>query len=308
MMTVLVADVGGTNTRIALVDAGVPRQMARYQNDRFASFYAVLADYLASHDCPPLQGCCVAVAGPVTSSRAELTNRNWDFDAEQVGATLPQPPERPTRLVNDLVALGYALAHLDDTQLADILPARQPRNNDQSLVAGLGTGVNACLLKSGIVMEAELGHASLPHSVAERLGDAIGAGAAQFQTNECLFSGRGLARLHQVMSGRDLPGPQILAGHDTGDSADAAATVTLMARLLGCFARELVFQYLPLGGVHFAGGAARGILGSSARDDFIGAFVAEDRFSDIIRAVPVRLICDDAAALAGAEHYALGDR
>ena len=79
-----------------------------------------------------------------------------------------------------------------------------------------------------------------------------------------------------------------------------------MARLMGLLTRELVFQYLPLGGIHFAGGVSRGILGSPARATFLETVAASGPFADLIAQVPLRLITDDAAALTGAARLAMG--
>ena len=299
-MTVLVADVGGTNTRVALASAGQLVHLTRFANDAYGSFAEVLTAYARGRTLPGLRGVCVAVAGPVAGGRAELTNRNWHFDAAELAAPLPGQGGIPARLINDLVALGHALPGLTAAQLDVIRAGAAQPSNDQALVAGLGTGFNTCLLKGGAVVEAELGHASLPLAIAEELRAQIGDAAGGFRTNECLFSGRGLSRLHQILSGQERRGQDILADYATGGDPQAAATVTLTARLLGLFARELVFQYLPFRGIHFAGGAARGILGSAARAEFLSAFEADGRFADHLDRVPVRLIADDAAALSGA--------
>ncbi|MCV2888349.1 glucokinase [Ruegeria aquimaris] len=299
-MPVLVADVGGTNTRVALASAGRLSQLARFGNDAYASFAEVLSTYARGHNLPALRGICVAVAGPVTAGRAELTNRNWHFDESGLATPLPEQAEIPARLINDLVALGHALPGLVPSQLDVIRAGAAQPSNDQALVAGLGTGFNACLLKGGAVVEAELGHASLPLAIAEELRAQLGDAASGFRTNECLFSGRGLSRLHNILTNKNKRGQDILADFATGADPQAAATVTLTARLLGLFARELVFQYLPFRGIHFAGGAARGILGSAARAEFLSTFEAGGRFADHLDRVPVRLIADDAAALSGA--------
>lgn len=299
-MPVLVADVGGTNTRVALARAGRLSQLARFGNDAYASFAEVLAAYAQGHNLPLLRGICVAVAGPVTAGRAELTNRNWHFDEAGLAAPLAENRSIPARLINDLVALGHALPGLEAAQLDVIRAGAAQPSNDQALVAGLGTGFNACLLKGGAVVEAELGHASLPLGIAEELRAQLGDAASVFRTNECLFSGRGLSRLHNILTNQDKRGQDILADFAGGADPKAAETVMLTARLLGLFARELVFQYLPFRGIHFAGGAARGILGSAARAEFLSAFETDGRFSDHLDRVPVRLIADDAAALSGA--------
>ncbi|SPJ28161.1 glucokinase [Falsiruegeria mediterranea] len=300
-MTVLVADVGGTNTRIGMSDGGVVTQISRYENDAYPSFDAVVAKYLSDVAKASLTGAVIAVAGPVTSTRAKLTNRDWSFDSAQLRAALPGAPK--VFLINDLVALGHALPHLAEGQHSTLLSGAEQPLNSQRVVAGVGTGFNVCLLRDGAVMEAELGHASLPSSVGSVLHDALGDGAAQFTTNEAVLSGRGLSRLYQVMTGRSLAGAQIIAAADAGDCQSAREAVMLFARLLGCFSRELVFQYLPFGGIHFAGGAARGVLGSDARDAFVAAFLNDGPFHEQVAQVPVHVIADDLAALIGAARF-----
>lgn len=306
-MTILVADVGGTNSRLALVDDGAPRSIVRYTNTEFASFYDILARYSAGRDLGLLTGVCAAIAGPVTSTRAQLTNLNWQFDTDDIAAALPGCG--PVRLVNDLVALGHALSGLGTEHLLVIKPSGAAQLNNQALVVGIGTGFNICLVKDAganrapLVVEAELGHASLPQNVWAVLQNEAGEAATQIIANEDLFSGRGFSRLHEIISGGDnLPGAEIVAGY--GQDAKATQTVNLAAQLLGLFARELVFQYLPLSGIYFAGGVARGILGTDARECFLKAFDGTGLFSDLIRQVPVKVITDDAAALVGAARYA----
>lgn len=291
-MTALVADVGGTNSRLALVeDSGLPGDVRKYRNDAFQGFDAVLARFLEESGTNEIDACAVAVAGPVTDGRARLTNRDWSFDAGALAASLPGRPR--VRLVNDLAALGHALGGLCAGQL-DLLRAAHGRapSNPQQLVAGLGTGFNVCLTTaSGAVIEAELGHASLPLSVAEALEGRHG----DFPTCEDLFSGRSLPRLHGDPA-RD--GATLVARAADGDT-DAAATVARMARLLGLMTREMVFQYMPLGGIVFAGSVARGILGPTGRAAFLEAAAPSGPFADLIARVPLRLITDDSAALTG---------
>ena len=306
-MTILVADVGGTNTRLALSENGVPTQVVRYENAQHTSFYDILARYSATQSVGALESCCVGIAGPVTSTKAQLTNLNWQFDVTDIVASLPVCGA--AYLVNDLAALGYALPELHENQLLPIRESNVASSNTQALVVGVGTGFNACLVAGGgastTVVEAELGHASLPVSVWQRLHTEIGAAANQFAANEDLFSGRGLSDLHRIVSdGAVMGGAEIVTGYDAGTDANATRTINLMAHLLGVFARELVFQYLPFGGIHFAGGAARGVLGSGGGAAFQKAFDEPGRFGDLIGQVSVKVITDDVAALLGAARFA----
>lgn len=314
-MPLFVADIGGTNSRLALAEpTGRIGQAKSFRNDEFDSFYDVIARYFAEHPVTGLGGGCLAIAGPVLSDQARLTNRNWTFDSAAIAAALPVPPRRPVRLTNDIVALGHALSTLNGAQLVDITP--EPAGaalNDQALVVGLGTGFNVCLIKqtapTPVIFEAELGHACLPVRVAHALEAEIGPAMTQFETVEDLFSGTGLTRLHRVLSGGDtMQGQEIVSAYDAGQGGAVARTLDLSARLLGVLTRELVYQYLPFGGLHFAGGAARGILGGRACQVFVQAFAGQN--DDIVQMgrVPLRLIVDDGAALTGAAQIALTGR
>lgn len=309
-MTLLVADVGGTNTRIALIREGAGlSDLERYRNDDFSSFSKVLTRYGEARDLSGLAESCIAVAGPVASGRARLTNRDWSFDQATIATALPPLTTGSVHVINDLVALGFALPGLKPDQLTLIRPSSEggPVNN-QSLVAGVGTGFNICVVRSTpdgpVVIEAELGHACLPANVSKALAEVLGDEAAQFVTYEHLFSGRGLSRLYRLLSGgKEYAGSRVVAGYDPGQRDAFAQTVEMTARMLGVAARELVFQYLPFGGIHFAGGAARGVLGSAAKGVFLEALTAPGPFSDHIAQVPIKVIVDDAAALTGAVRY-----
>lgn len=300
-MTLLVADIGGTNSRIGLFEGGAISQLNRFENDAHASFDAILDLYVADKTSLDLEGCCIAVAGPVTSKQARLTNRDWVFDCDRIGAALPGNPQ--VKLANDLVALGYALPRLTPEQQKTILPGVSGPFNAQSLVAGMGTGFNVCMLRGGVVFEAELGHASLPASVVSSLREELGREPTEFSSNEALFSGRGMTRFHKALTGQDMSPAELISAYDSGVCDGVEMSVAALARAMGLFARELVFQYLPFGGIHFAGSAARGLLNSGAIFEFKTAFQSEGYFSDHLSQVPIHVITDDLAALTGAAHF-----
>ena len=68
-MTTIVADIGGTNTRVALCDTpDSPREVARFSNAEFGSLDAVIRHYLAERGHPRCTVACVGVAGPVLTT------------------------------------------------------------------------------------------------------------------------------------------------------------------------------------------------------------------------------------------------
>lgn len=297
----LVGDVGGTNTRFALVENGRPGKVARYANDDFADFTSLLTAFVADHALGSLTDARIAVAGPVTGAQARLTNRDWVFRPKDIAQALPGGGAR-VQLVNDLVALGHALPALcKDQQSLLRAPKSDKGTNGQALVVGLGTGFNVCQVlttSSGThVLGAELGHASLPTRLKHTLANLLPDAGQGFATNEDLFSGRGLERLHAARTARTETARNIVdsAAADT----ETLNSVTLAASLLGQLTRELVFQYLPLGGIYFAGTVARGVLKSGARQAFLDAVACDGPFADLVVRAPLHLITDDGAALTG---------
>ena len=306
-MTILVADIGGTNTRLALARRGgiIDRTIAYYRNGDHASIGDILTQYLGAGDVPDrIEACCVAIAGPVFGGRGRLTNIDWEISEAELKSITGAPY---VRVLNDLTALGFALGHLPDASQQCIRPAvGAGGGNGQSLVIGIGTGFNVCpavTLPNGksICLESESGHADLPVRLRDVLHDHVGAGASVFETLEDLFSGAGLARFHKLLSKGDVRTPEQITG-----AADGRATVETYAQLVAILCQELFLRHFPQSGIHLAGSVARGIIGSRLG---LRAFAATDvniNFAHRYLETPIYLLTDDAAALAGCVQAALG--
>ncbi|MEO0938261.1 MAG: glucokinase [Pseudomonadota bacterium] len=278
-MTVIVADVGGTHTRVAranggLLDRGTLRRLATSAHGDFASV-------LQTFGMGQATALCVAIAGPVTERHARLTNLDWVIDADAFGI--------PVQLVNDLQAVGYGLDRLPEGALQQV-HAGAPVPGAQRLVVGLGTGFNVSVVSGAAVHCAEYGHASLPLVVAEWV--SAKAGTAPFTSVEDLFSGKGLEALHRLITAQAAPSEQIVG--------EAPQTLAVFGEALGILTTQLVYHYLPLGGIVLNGGLARAIMGTQpGRQGFARGFVMRDKVGAGFSAIPVHLVTDDAAALYG---------
>ena len=197
-------------------------------------------------------------------------------------------------LLNDLAALGHALNVLPDDMVRQV--GGGTPNGSQRLVAGVATGFNISLSTGSHVIEAELGHASIPHSVHQVLVQALGAKADQFGTVEALFSGDGLAQLHVAMGNAPLDPAMI--------TPQSNATTELFAKLLGVFIREMTYHYMPLAGLYFNGSVARAIFDQKDVGQIIAKEVAKDTaFAGRFGQVPLFMITQDNAALYGCAQY-----
>jgi glucokinase len=104
----LVADIGGTNTRVALAHGRdiVAGTIRRYANADHPGLESVLQRFSEDEGGVDVRAACVAVAGPVRDGRATMTNLDWTIDA----ATLARATgAEVTAILNDLQAQGFAL-------------------------------------------------------------------------------------------------------------------------------------------------------------------------------------------------------
>jgi len=309
----LVADIGGTNTRVAVDerDALLPETVQRFRNAEYDSLEQVLRAYLSAQGDVDCAGACVAVAGPVRDGVGALTNLDWRIDA----ATLARASRAETvSIINDLQAQGHALDRLAPDKLRPLIG--RPGAPGARLVIGIGTGFNvspAHALPGGgaLVLPSEAGHANMPIRTEEELRLCRFVETAHgFPAIEDVLSGRGLERIYawrgaEAGDPRELPAAQIMAGFEAGTDPRAAESARVFARILGTVAGNLALIHLPFGGIFLVGGVARAFAPHLAGLGFAEAFRDKGRFADFMRDFPVAVIEDDYAALAGcAAHLA----
>lgn len=306
---VLVADLGGTNTRVSLADGPVLRQgsIRRFRNAEHPGLAPILRAYLADFGHEGCAGACLSVAGPVRDGQARMTNLDWLIDAATLAADLDLPR---VVLLNDLQAQGHGLAGLPARSLLPILPGT-PGADPQAtrLVVGAGTGFNAApvhrLDGRTLVPPSECGHIHLPrHGTTEEALARHLAAAHGIATVEEALCGRGLEALHAWLSGQSLDAAAIAAALDAGQTG-AQRTGQLYARLMGRTLASLALTHLPHGGIYLIGGVARALAPHLPRLGLAQAMTEMGRFSDLMAEFPVWVVTDDYAALSGcATHLA----
>ena len=303
-MAILVADVGGTNSRLAVGREGRIEQdsIRKFKNADYESFANILIGYLRDYDIDAVDACSFAVAGPVSGNRGRLTNLDWEISEQDISSRFSSCN---VVILNDLVALGYALNRLPADGLVPVENSsdRHPENG-QSLVIGIGTGFNVCAVKKvgatrPAVMEAEVGHADLPGAVYRMLEQDLKADAARFASIEELFCGRGLSSYHHSFTGASMmQSGEILSASQSGDH-QARQVINNYGRMLGVLARELKLTFLPADGIYFAGSVARGLFRAGITASFLPELNTLQRSAIQLGDFPVHVIDDDCAALYG---------
>jgi glucokinase len=307
---VVTADIGGTNTRVALArgSALLADTVRRYRNADHDGFDPILRDFIAQSapvSAQP-QGICVDIAGPVQGRIGRLTNRGWQVDADEIGAMIGA---QTAIVINDMQAQGFALAHLPDHAVMPLVPGPTAPAGATRLVVNVGTGLNAApvyqIAGRSHVPPTEAGHITLSvQSPTElRLFDHI---AAQHGTPglEDVLSGRGFERIHAFLCAEagpthsPLPAPALMAALQAGDPL-AQQAGRLFTRFMGRFAGDLALSTLPFGGVYLVGGVVNHFAPHLADLGFAQAFADKGRFSNYMAQFPVHVVRDDHAALIG---------
>lgn len=312
-MNILVGDIGGTHTRLALTrreGAAVEiERVERVLNAGHAGVDAPLADFLAQSG--RFDAACLAVAGPTDGRVAQFTNLPWRVDAADLSARFGAP----FSLINDFAAVGWGLNALRSADVA-ILQAgsARPEAPRVALGAGTGLGVSICVARGELhqPLDSEGGHIGFAPSDAEQdrlLGFLRGAHGRV--SVERLLSGPGLIGLYRFClaeAGRpaaiDLAAPEAARGiSDAGlaaSDAEAARALRLFARIYGQVAGDLALLARAQGGVFLAGGIAPQLLELLQAGDFTAGFRAKGRFSEWMESVPVKVILDPDVGLKGA--------
>lgn len=310
----LVADIGGTNTRVALADGIhiVEGTIRRYSNADYPGLETVLRRYVEDENGVDPIAACVAVAGPVRDGRATMTNLDWTIDKD----TLARATKTETvAILNDLQAQGHALGHLAPTNIRTIIDGPESHANAAKLVVGVGTGFNAAPVfetESGrLVTPSESGHANLPirNERELRLCQFV-SNAHGFPAVEDVLSGRGLERVFAFLgeeagTPREMGAADIMAAVADNSDDRAKEAVAMFTRVLGTVCGNLSLIQLPFGGVYLVGGVARAFAPYLNDFGFAEAFRDKGRFAGFMSNFKVSVIEDDYAALTGcAAHLA----
>ena len=315
MTLAVLADIGGTNTRVALADGRVvrPNSIRRYANTDYKTrgqdIADILRDYLAATGANP-GGVCVAAAGPVQNGIATLTNLDWSMDAAKL--TAATGADR-VAILNDLQAQGHALGHIAADKLRPVI-AGPCQPGAPMLVVGLGTGVNAAPVHGAgaarIVPPSECGHVNMPVRSAEDLAlmrhiETLLTARAEIPHCgvEEVLSGRGLANLHafasvQAAQPANLTSAQVLTALNAGD-AIATHAARLYTRILGQTLADLALIHLPYGGIYLIGGMARAMTPHFAGFGLVETFREPRRVDLLEKDFCVWVVEDDFAALTG---------
>lgn len=300
----LAGDIGGTNARFAAYVDGVRTGSVDLSTPLYTDAQDMLADAVAALPRHAFDGCCLAVAGPVFGAEAKLTNAGITFSTAIVAATTGSAR---TLLVNDMVALGTAVAELPASRF-ERLSGRAARKQATRGVLAAGTGLGMGIVVDGRCLPSEGGHARVaPAGALERELVAVTERECGEPVSwEHYLSGRGLVALYRAVNAvwgakAKWTSPEDVIEHG-GEAADPICDTTLetWAGLLATAAGGLAVTALTLGGIYLAGGVAVAVQDRLRTPLFRRRFEDAAWAADYLSDLPVYLVADPHTALDGA--------
>jgi glucokinase len=320
---ILAGDIGGTNTRLALVDDRdgrlVPVAQARVRSREHASLETVVRAFLTAHPGAVARA-AFGIAGPVRHGVCDATNLPWIVDAAHLGREFGIGP---VGLINDLEANAWGIPELAPADFA-LLQAGAPEAQGNLALVSAGTGLG----KAGVHWDGsrhrpfatEGGHADF--SPRNELEMALLAHLlTQFPrvSVERVVSGPGLQNIYRFLreTGRGEepvwltermrsgdPSAVISRAALAGESAICSQALDLFVTLYGAEAGNFALNVLAAGGVFLGGGIAPKILPRLKDPVFLNAFLGKGRMRPLLEAMPIRVILNEDTALMGAARYA----
>lgn len=318
----LAGDVGGTKTLLGLFGRGDARPSAveirSYRTLDFTDLGSLCLRFLRETSTTPadVEAVSFGVAGPVTGTRAQLTNVPWVVD---VDALRSQMPVARAHLLNDLEALAWSVPVLTSDEIEVLHEGRpDPAGNVALIAAGTGLGIALLPHVDGrlVPRASEGGHVDF----APRNPDEQALAAALMKEYgrvdvERVVSGPGIANIHTTLyphqcdsltpmpAFEDLP-PAISRAALEGSCPLCTRTLELFVSAYGASAGNLALTVLSTGGLYLGGGIAPRILAALRWPIFMRSFLEKSPMDALISRMPVRVILNPKAGLLGAANYA----
>jgi len=313
---VLLADIGGTNSRFALAKAqGVTLEAGPHlKTSDHPGLEAAIAAVRGSFSAIP-HSMIACVAGPVDGRKVTMTNAAWSIDGAAVAlaAELDQG-----LLLNDFEAQALSLAALPASAVKWIGEPRKEQG--PRLVLGPGTGLGVSLLfevaQKFVALPSEAGHVDFgPVNLEEANIWGKIAGPPFRITAESLLSGSGLMRLHCARLATlekatpALDEMSLVAKAHADPQGDEAETLRLFWHLIARFAGDMALAFMAKGGVTLAGGILPKITEFLDETAFRAAFENKAPYVSLMQKIGTRLIIAQDSVLGGmAEIAASPDR
>lgn len=323
-MNLLCADIGGTKTLIGIyvLQKGVivSSHEKKYINRDFESLEKIIEIFIEEIGITSFHSAAFSVAGSIVKGICHLTNITWVIDEKKISEKFSIPK---VELLNDVLSNAYGIKELSPDSLYMLRQGVMVDKKNQALISpGTGLGVSGIFYheEKYYPFATEGGHVDFsPLNEEQVLLFQFLAKRFEHVSVERVLSGQGLVNLYAFIL--TLKGySEQKATRERMLSEPRARVITEMAKnkldpacvkalqmfseIFGAICGNAALSYWALGGVYLGGGIPPRILSVMDRARFIKAFNEKGRFRKFLENIPIKVICDERAALKGALYIA----
>ncbi len=314
-MTDLVAvDIGGTHARFALASIGVDGAIAlgepeTLRTSDFASLQTAWEEFERRCGCILPRAAAIAIAGPVTGERVQMTNNSWVI---HTGAIDEQLGLDEAIVLNDFAAVAHAVARAHEDEFLHLSGPDLPLPAIGTIsVLGPGTGLGVAYLwrdgAGGYRVQATEG-SHVDFAPIDAIDDTILARIRKRHRRvsvERVVSGPGIVDILQALA--TIEGRQIPESDDktiwelglSGKDSLASAAVERFCMSLGTAAGDYALVH-GSSAVVIAGGLGLRLRDTLAASGFAERFRFKGRYEQMMAGIPVKLITHPQPGLFGA--------
>lgn len=310
----LVADIGGTNSRLALYDPAADelRSLHAFSNRDYGGFEEVLDAWLQGLPEKRPSAGCLAIAAPPFDERVTMLNIDWTISLPDLAARFGFARLRG---INDFEANAYALPRLTERDLITLRPV-QTRMNATLATVGPGTGLGGATFRPAgdnpMACASEPGHMGLaPATPLElELFKYLQPRYPEVYA-ELLVSGPGLLRLYDALAAIRGEQAQPLSPEDISAKAQAeqcelcTLALNTFCALLGSICGDFVLANGAYGGLYLAGGFLPSMVGFLQASPFMSRFSSKGKMTPHLSRVPLHVISCETLGLRGAAYAPL---
>jgi glucokinase len=305
----LIADIGGTNARFALVEDGsiTPQHERTLSCAEYPSLVDAVHAYLddGAHTMP--ETASLAIATPVSKDRITMTNHVWDLSIAETRKALGL---KSLKVLNDYAALALALPYLADDDLHKVGQGIAVEKQVLAVLGpGTGLGVSGAIYTGDywLPLQSEGGHVSYgPLNDRESAVIELIRRRYDHVSAETLVSGRGMVLLYESIAQCDGVEYETLSPAEVVDKAlkatdtSADSAVSMFCGILGSIAGNLALTLGARGGVFVGGGIIPKLGDYFDTSPFRTRFESKGRFSQYVSEIPTYVISSKYPALTGA--------
>ena len=320
-MSLIVADVGGTNARLAF-QKNINSEISLIENylcSEFKSLEDIISTYKKKHSIFN-DHISIGVAGPCEDDDVLLSNNHIKFNKIEL---LKNFKLKSVLVINDFVAQSFVFKDLllekNEEKYKTLLKKLNlekikhgtSKKNSPLLVTGPGTGLGVCNLKkianNVIPIPGEGGNIYFSPSNSEQIEILTHLlKSYKYVSFEDLVSGRGIENLFNFYQYKNRSQILKIKSKEIADLADkkdpnAISAITQMYKILVISIINNIFLNGSLGGVIICGGISIKLQKFLNQDIFLDEFLKIDQYFDYLNDIPIYLCKNESNGLIGAK-------